>query len=131
MLLQMALFHFLWPSNILLHTPTHTHLLYPFVCQWTLRRLLPVSAFVDSGAMNLGIHTPSLTHTHPFLLGDTHTSFNTHTHPFFIHSSVSGLLGGCFHVSAVVDRAAMNLRVHVFSNYSFLWICPKNEPCFS
>ena len=37
MLLQMTLFHsFLWLSNIPLYRCT-THLLYPFICQWTFR----------------------------------------------------------------------------------------------
>ena len=33
-------------------------------------------------------------------------------HIFFIHSSVSGYLG-CVHVVAIVNIAAMNIRVHI------------------
>uniref|UniRef100_A0A287B6F6 Nucleolar complex protein 3 homolog isoform X1-like n=1 Tax=Sus scrofa TaxID=9823 RepID=A0A287B6F6_PIG len=34
-------------------------------------------------------------------------------HIFLIHLSVNGHLG-CFHVSAIVNGAAMNIRVHVY-----------------
>ena len=33
-------------------------------------------------------------------------------HVFFIHSSVDGRLG-CFHVTAIVNSAAVNIEVHV------------------
>ena len=33
-------------------------------------------------------------------------------HNFFIHSSVNGHLG-CFHVMAIVNRAAVNIGVHI------------------
>ena len=40
-------------------------------------------------------------------------------HIFFIHSSVDGLLG-CFHVLAIVNSAAVNIRVHVSFQTMFL-----------
>ena len=44
---------FLWLSNISLCICTT--LLYPFICQWTSRLCL-CSSFVNSAAMNSGIH---------------------------------------------------------------------------
>uniref|UniRef100_A0A8D2CGE6 Uncharacterized protein n=1 Tax=Sus scrofa TaxID=9823 RepID=A0A8D2CGE6_PIG len=47
-------------------------------------------------------------------------------HIFFIHSSVNGHLG-CFHVLAVVNTAAMNIRVHVsFQSMVFSGCMPRN-----
>ena len=39
----------------------------------------------------------------------------------FILSSIDGHLG-CFHVLAIVSSSAMNIGVHVFLNYGFLWV---------
>ena len=46
-------------------------------------------------------------------------------HIFFIHSFVDGYLGG-FHVLAIVNSAAVNIRVHVsFFQFWFPWgVCP-------
>ena len=40
-------------------------------------------------------------------------------HIYFIHSSVDGHLG-CFHVFAIVNRAAVNIEVHVSFQISVL-----------
>ena len=39
------------------------------------------------------------------------------SHIFFIHSSVDGH-SGCFHILTNVNNAAMNIRVHSFSQFS-------------
>ena len=47
-------------------------------------------------------------------------------HIFLIHSSVSGHLG-CFHVLAIVNSAAMNMRMHVsFSRKVLSGYVPKS-----
>ena len=37
---------------------------------------------------------------------------------------------GCFHVLAIINSAAMNIGVHVFSNYGFLWIDAQQWDCW-
>ena len=50
-------------------------------------------------------------HTHTHI--HTHTHTHTHTcHIFFIHSSVDRHLG-CFHELAIVNSAALSIRVHI------------------
>ena len=48
-------------------------------------------------------------------------------HIFFIHSSVDGHLG-CFHVLAIVNSAAMKIRVHAsFQVMVFSGYIPRSE----
>ena len=49
----------------------------------------------------------------PFLMAEQHPVALLYTHhTFFIHLPVDGHLD-CFHVLAVVNSAAVNIRVHV------------------
>ena len=51
-------------------------------------------------------------------------------HIFFMHSSLDGHLG-CFHVSAIVNSAAMNIGVYVsFLNYGFVQIHIQEWGCW-
>ena len=43
-------------------------------------------------------------------------------HSFLIHSSADGHLG-CFHVLAIINSAAMNIRVHVFLSDLVSLVC--------
>ena len=53
-LLQMALFHSFY-GWVVFHCICEQHLLYSFICQWTLG-CFHVFAFVNSAAMNTGLH---------------------------------------------------------------------------
>ena len=58
------------------------------------------------------------------------TSFFFFTTSFFIHSSVYEHLGG-LHILTVVNRAAINIGVHFFLNYSLVWIDAQEWDCWS
>ena len=63
---------------------------------------------------------------HNWAIRDTAHIYIYAHHIFFIHSSIDGYLG-YFHVSAVVNSAAMNIRMHVSFQIRFsspLDICP-------
>ena len=50
-----------------------------------------------------------------------------HIYIFFTHSSVDGHLG-CFHSLSIVNNAAMNIGVHIFSNkWGFYWYIPRSR----
>ena len=53
-----------------------------------------------------------------FFMAENYTEYIYH---IFIQSSVNGHLG-YFHVLALVKSLAVNIGVHIFYNYSFVWI---------
>ena len=97
-----------------LRTSTFTHGFLP-----TYTWLVSSTYFPSKKKKNKYIYIYTHKHTH------THTTSSF----FFIHSSVEGHLC-CFHVLAVVNSAAINTGVHIFSNYSFVWIYAQQWDCW-
>ena len=50
-------------------------------------------------------------------------------HIFFVHSFIDGYLG-CFRVSVIVNRAAVNTGVYVCLNHAFLQIHAQEWDCW-
>ena len=50
-------------------------------------------------------------------------------HSFLIHSSADGHLG-CFHLLAILNSAAMIIRVHVSFNSGFLSVYAQQRVCW-
>ena len=72
------------------------------------RPLLTRASAGDTQTVKGRCGSVSYTHTHTH----THVCMCMYFHIFFIYSSISGHLG-CFHILAIINNAALNIRVHI------------------
>ena len=117
MLLQMALFHFLWLSTIPLYMCVYIHIytyIYIYRCKYIL-----IDRQIDVKTDTIKLLEENISR----ILFDMNQSNNLwiclleygskRYNIFFIHSSVDAHLG-CFCVLAIINAAAVNIGVHVF-----------------